>query len=422
MLRTWGRRFDSFRGYQHMVHVVKRLRPRVVIPICVGSNPIMHPKINNIYTMNNYCAIPFNHVSVGNNGDYQICCMHQVPEASKQNINHTSVVQWQNNAYLKEIQSAFVSDKKHPGCGHCWQQEASGVTSVRQTQAQEYRILGARPRQRKLLNVEVAVGNLCNLSCLMCNEYNSSAILAENRKLQLTNRNQQNFSWSNTAFENLKQILNLSPRVLNLRGGEPLYNKSILELIETFPEHKLHNTLLHITTNATTWSVEWQHALSKFKTVRVMLSVDGIGELGEYIRYPSSWSQVEYNIIQIAQCKNIKPVIHTTVQNLNIMYLGDIIAWCKQNKIYLMLDGLVNPDYLEMTNLPPTLKQKCIEQLSQVLLQDLDPHIRTEITAYQTAMQTSSQQFNQELWQKFINNISLRDKLRGNTHKKFLVY
>ena len=29
-----------------MVRVVKRSRPRIVIPICVGSNPIMHPKLN----------------------------------------------------------------------------------------------------------------------------------------------------------------------------------------------------------------------------------------------------------------------------------------------------------------------------------------------------------------------------------------
>ena len=38
------REFESHRFYQHMVLVVKRLRPRIVIPIYVGSIPIKHPR------------------------------------------------------------------------------------------------------------------------------------------------------------------------------------------------------------------------------------------------------------------------------------------------------------------------------------------------------------------------------------------
>ncbi len=37
------REFESHIFLQHMVLVVKRLRPRIVIPIYVGSNPIKHP-------------------------------------------------------------------------------------------------------------------------------------------------------------------------------------------------------------------------------------------------------------------------------------------------------------------------------------------------------------------------------------------
>ena len=37
----------------YMVRVVKRSRPRIVIPICVGSNPIMHPKLNSTACVKN---------------------------------------------------------------------------------------------------------------------------------------------------------------------------------------------------------------------------------------------------------------------------------------------------------------------------------------------------------------------------------
>ena len=288
-----------------MVRVVKRSRPRIVIPICVGSNPIMHPTKLHTYMMNNYCAMPFNHVMIATNGDYQICCVHPVPAKHRKNINQTSLDEWLQNPYLAEVKSDFAQDQTHPGCHNCWQQEAAGTQSIRQMQANEYKIIGAKPGQSKLLNVEAAVGNLCNLSCVMCDEHNSSAILAENRQLGISIVDQRDFSWTESAFENLQHILDCRPRVLNLRGGEPMYNKRILELIENFPSDQLNNTLLHLTTNATTWTPQWQQALSKFKAVRMMLSIDAVGDLAEYIRYPCKFDQVESNIKQIIECKNI---------------------------------------------------------------------------------------------------------------------
>ena len=403
-----------------MVRVVKRSRPRIVIPICVGSNPIMHPNNMHTYTMKHYCAMPFNHVSIGNTGDYQICCMHPVPVQHRKNINQTSVDEWLQNSYLEQVRSAFAQDQPHSGCQHCWQQEASGVQSLRQVQAKEYKIIGAEPMQPALLNVEAAVGNLCNLSCVMCDEHNSSMILAENQKLAIAVRNQREFAWTETAFENLQQLLNSTPKVVNLRGGETLFNKRILELIENFPADKLNRTLLHLTTNGTVWTEQWSKALSKFRSVRMMLSVDAVGSLDEYIRYPTKFAQVEQNIKQIVECKNIKPIIHTTVQNLNIMHIGQIIKWAKNMNIHLMLDLLVRPDYLEITNLPPLLKQQAIDHLSTVLAQDLDAHIQSEITAYKTALETAV--FDSQRWQRFVNDISRRDAVRGNSHKDFLKY
>ena len=378
------------------------------------------PQQHHTYTMKHYCAMPFNHVSIANTGNYQICCMHQVPAKHKQNINQTSVDEWLQNPYLTEVRSAFAQDQQHPGCQRCWQQEESGTRSTRQSQAKEYKIIGAVPMQTKLLNVEFAVGNLCNLSCVMCDEYNSSSILSENRQLGIAIVDQRDFSWTETAFENLQHIIDSAPKIINLRGGEPMYNKRILELIENFPSDKLNSTLLHLTTNATTWTPQWQQALSKFKAVRMMLSVDAVDDLAGYIRYPTKFAQVEQNIKQIVECKNIKPIIHTTVQNLNIMHIGQVIKWAKNMNIHLMLDLLVRPDYLEITNLPPMLKQQAIDHLSDVLAQDLDAHIQSEITAYKTALEVSV--FDPQRWQQFVDYISQRDAVRGNSHRDFLKY
>lgn len=370
--------------------------------------------------MKNYCAMPFNHVSIDTTGDYRICCMHPVPAEFKKNINQTKIDQWLQDPYLAEVQQAFAVDQQHPGCKHCWQQEANGAQSMRETQAREYTILGAKPHEVKVLNVEAAVGNLCNFSCVMCNEDASSSLLAENKKLGIAIKSQNEFTWTDTAFENLQQILDHSPRIVNLRGGETLYNKNILRLLAKFPDDKLKKTLLHVTTNASIWTPAWADALSKFKSVRIMFSVDAVGKLFEYIRYPGQFDQVEQNISQIVKCKNVKPVIHATVQNLNIMHLGELIKWADQMHIHLMLDSLVQPEWFSMTNLPPVLKQQTIDHLNTVLTQDLDAHIQSEITAYKTAMETAT--FDPQRWQQFVDDVSRRDAVRGNSHRDFLKY
>jgi molybdenum cofactor biosynthesis enzyme MoaA len=373
--------------------------------------------------MKHYCAMPFNHVSIGNNGDYQICCIHPVPEEHRQNINQTGVNEWMQNSYLQQVKLSFEQDQQHSGCQRCWQQEQSGTQSMRQVQAKEYKIIGAKPLQSRILHIEVAVGNLCNLSCVMCNEYNSSSILAENRQLGIAVLDQREFTWSESAFENLQQILDYRPRVIHLRGGEPLYNKRIFELLDAFPAEHAKNTLLHLSTNGTTWNQSWQKVLSKFNSVRMMLSVDAVDDLAEYIRYPSKFTQVEHNIKQIIACANVNPVVHCTVQNLNIMRIGQVIQWAQNMNIHLMLDLLVQPSYLEMRNLPPMLKQQAIDHLNSVLAQDLAPHIRSEISAYKTLLETALQQpFNQDWWQQFVKNISRRDAVRNNSHRDFLEY
>jgi molybdenum cofactor biosynthesis enzyme MoaA len=372
---------------------------------------------------NKYCALPFNHVNVNPRGDYQICCKHSVPDEHRKNIKFVSHTEWQNNQYLKEVRTSFEQGLEHPGCNACWRQENLHASSLRQVQAQEYQILGAKPFQQKLLNIEVSVGNLCNLSCVMCDEESSSAILAENQRLNISTVNQQEFSWSDTAFDHLEQMLAAAPRVVNLRGGEPMYNKKILDIINKFPAQHLNSTMLHLSTNATRWSTEWEAALKKFRLVRIMLSVDAVGSLFEYIRYPADFSQVEENIRKITSNSNIKPVIHATVQNLNIGNVGDLVQWARDMDIYLMMNLLTYPMHLQITNLPDHLKKQAIDHLEQTLNLDHDSHIRDSITQYKNVLKnTLEHPMDHKLWQSFVDKISLRDNVRGNSHKDFLKY
>ena len=368
--------------------------------------------------MKNFCALPFHHLMIENNGEYRVCCMHKTSANHVLDINQSSADKWITSAYLNEVRETFLKDERHPGCQQCWQREDSGFSSLRQRTYNEYKILGINVSNPKIKHVEINLENLCNLKCLMCSEHNSSAILAENRRLKINKIEQRDMNWSSKEFENLQKLLDQGPRVISVRGGEPFYNKNLLRLIQNMPVNKARSSLLHITTNATIWNEKWQEALSKFRLVRIMCSIDAVQELYKYVRYPADWNSVSKNILAMKKFPNVKLLLHCVAQNLNISHVGNLINWCQDNEIYLEFEFLITPSYLQMQNLPIPQMQYAKSHLSNLLLQKYPDHITTFISSSLSLLNDSK--FDPVLWKEFVSQISMRDNLRGNDYRQFI--
>lgn len=367
--------------------------------------------------MKNYCALPFDHVMIKTNGDFNICCQHVISSCESKNINHDSYDSWLSSEYVQTVRQSFEQDLRHPGCVKCWQREDAGFSSLRTRSQKEYSLLPS-DKDRPIKNLQIDLGNLCNLRCLMCNERASSAILAENVKLGINKIQQADVSWQQTSYDNLQKILDQRPYVVNIRGGEPFYNKDLLNLVENIPESHAQNMMLHITTNATTWNDRWQQGLKKFRLVRIMFSVDAIGSLYQYIRYPASWSAVEQNIQSIRSLSNVRCLVHAVGQNLNIGNIAPLIQWCENNALYLEIESLISPDYLQITNLPPEHKLLVIEHLDRLIARSLPLHLEEFVISARDSLEHSK--FDPLLWQKFITNIGRRDRIRNNSFTEFI--
>ncbi len=367
--------------------------------------------------LKNFCALPFHHVMIGTNGDFNICCTHKVPSQQTVNINEHDHDHWAQSDYVKEVRESFSKDQRHPGCKSCWKQEDMGFESLRQRVASEYEIL-CKSTDRVLKNIEIDLGNLCNLRCLMCHEAESSAILAENVKLGINKITQADLTWSDLAYANLKKLFDKEPYVINIRGGEPLYNKKLLEIVEDLPSSQSKHMMLHITTNGTHWNQRWHDALQKFRIVRFMFSIDATGDLYEYIRYPASWTGVEKNVESMMSLPNATCLVHAVIQNLNVSTLGSLVQWCQTRGLFLDLVALSNPNHMQIQNLPDTQKNQAIDHLDLLLDSTLPSHLQKFIHAVRLQLQTSK--FDPNMWLTFKHNISMRDNLRNNSFRKFI--
>jgi hypothetical protein len=70
---------------------------------------------------------------------------------------------------------------------------------------------------------------------------------------------------------------------------------------------------------------EFYSRLQQFKNVEIQISLDGAGEIGSYIRYPSDMSRVKENIMKAVEMASTRPnwkvKCYTVLQVLNFRHL-----------------------------------------------------------------------------------------------------
>jgi sulfatase maturation enzyme AslB (radical SAM superfamily) len=78
----------------------------------------------------------------------------------------------------------------------------------------------------------------------------------------------------------------------------------------------------------TTWNPKFYDALSQFENVEIQMSIDGVGDVGEYIRYPSNYETVRENMFKAVEMasKNSgwRLKSYSVLQALNYNKLTDV--------------------------------------------------------------------------------------------------
>ena len=374
---------------------------------------------------NNFCPLPFAHTAISPTGDFLVCCYHSPPTEHKKNISDHDLNDWWHGDYINQVRAAFRNNQKHPGCQSCWLQESRDVDSYRTQILKEYQILKANSNSTEIQTIEIQMGNVCNLGCLMCSPSWSSYINSENKKIkQLDTVISSDHLFDENKVQKTLQLINdLDIKIINVRGGETLYSKAIYRFLDAIDDHKKRKLVVHLSTNATMWNEKWKKLFLKFRLVRFMISVDATGDLYNYLRYPGDWNQTKKNILEITKMPNAKFLINCVVQNLNIMNLGGIIEFANHHSIHLTLELIQNPSYMEITNLPQEKLKVAIDRLSAIQELELkQKNILNQIEQFkQILSQSIKSERDQNLWEEFLGFINKKDQHRGKNFWDYLI-
>lgn len=215
------------------------------------------------------------------------------------------------------------------------------------------------------VDVTALVGNICNLSCSMCSSGSSSKYYSEAIKLGESN-DRKSIIKSRIRPEVIDDLIkNVLPktRQMKITGGEPLLSKDFMSLLKKLPTELKNRLQLVITSNLTIDPTEICELIKDFESVEFRISVEGVGEVNDYIRYPSNWNTLlEYcNIIKMYP--NITANWSTTVNALNIGHSWKLLELQPDYVSSVAFGSIVTNNFYSINSIPNDIKNKYLNRL-----------------------------------------------------------
>lgn len=317
-----------------------------------------------------FCILPWAHTRITTDGTVTPCCKIN-SDFSNQNINTLeNFDDWWNNDRMRDLRKDLGSGIKNQNCAVCWADEAAGKSSLRQ----EYnKRLGKHTNLKKItksttyineqspIALELDMGNICNFKCMMCDSKLSSKIRSERIQHHSKFSNlkflppvaKYDFDWPNQdIFQTWFKKVMPGIKILQLKGGEPLLINNALTTIKSIKEKK--NTLLYITTNGSVeLDDEFVDSLKEFQSCAVHVSVDGIEQHGEYVRYGSHWPTTHQTITKLSKLSNCTFRINTVFQFYSALTFAPIVEYALKNNLDVELLLCHFPKFLSINSMLP---------------------------------------------------------------------
>jgi|TARA_R110000782_G_scaffold19687_1_gene53599 sulfatase maturation enzyme AslB (radical SAM superfamily) len=227
-----------------------------------------------------------------------------------------------HSEWMKGIRDKMSQDKWPDECARCQQSERVKGESIRTNSIDRHKML--YPIRKDYLIVGGVLDNVCNSACQSCNAGLSTKIGS------LESR-----SYPRVDNYNVFQKLPLDRVIeLDVNGGEPTASKNYKKILSELPANI---KIVRMNTNGSRMIKEIEDVLKRNIMVIVTMSLDGIGKVHDYARWPIKWTDYKktvdaYKDLQ-KKYKLLQVDFWTTVSCLNIKNLPEIINYAKNKNI-----------------------------------------------------------------------------------------
>jgi len=299
------------------------------------------------------CSMPFITIHDSAPSSFSPCCHIDDSKFKK----YKKIKDYLASSELQSLKDNLLNGIKDTRCNYCWKAEKLKMRTLRQDSINDERF--DKINDGKIRQVNIQTGYVCNISCMMCSPGVSSNLnqLWKGKSLAQHHTwwNGPKLEYNKESEKYIKENIN-DIQYIDAVGGEPLYNKKYIALLDCLLENNVHkNITLYITTNGTLLSDTICKKLLKFKKVVILTSIDGIGQVNDYIRWGSKFSVVEKNFIK--STKLFDHMIATCVSALNVHRYNEIKEFAEAHNSQIDYKMVKDIPALDPWNVPEEFKK-----------------------------------------------------------------
>ena len=352
-----------------------------------------------------FCSSPWIHVRINPGGYYLPCRWFGPPHlvTTTHHIRDMSIADYVNSEDMCNLRTEMLNGGVPEICQSCRYQDSNNKVSGRLKQLavssiniQQFdKTFCSSPHYKMFaesfadngrttampVDLQIDLGNTCNSGCIMCGPTYSSKLAVEYVKLHklepiLFAKYPKYKNWTDDAVAVDKFVVDIANipnlKYIHLLGGETLYLKSFYTMCNKLVEAGLAKNIdMGTTTNCTIYTPELENIIKQFNHVYLGLSIEAVHPVNDYIRWPSSITNVMDNIEKFIQLREITGM-HLTLRiapNIfSIYHIDTIFEFMIENRITAeSCNILIEPSCLRMELLPKELIDVVLQKINAVI-------------------------------------------------------
>lgn len=406
-------------------------------PVFIDEDELRPDQLDKLVKSDVFCMMPWIHLHGFPDGRAYPCC-HGSIDAPVGNLKKdTMEVIWNSTEY-KSMRKNMLEETKCKECVNCYEQEASGFISGRNSANKHFghhiSLVDTTKDdgqfdEFKLRYYDIRFSNLCNMSCRTCGSLFSSSWYAEETKLFGARPHPQIMFAGQTENDMWEQLLPHIPYIeqIYFAGGEPLIMEEHYRLLTELVRQERFDVKIIYNTNFSRLNLKNDNVLEYWKlfdSVSVGASLDGMGPRGEYIRKGTKWDDIVRNRERMIEtCPNVDFYVSSTVSLYNAFHISDFHKeWVNK--------GLINPQDWNINILQGPTRDR-IDVLPAIYKQELEEKILQHIywlgpkdklkratNGYKSMISYMQQNNNTHLLKEFFKINDQFDELRKETFQQ----
>jgi organic radical activating enzyme len=359
------------------------------------------------------------------------CCLgddrHPIGDFKKDSM----ATVWNQAAY-KTMRKNMLEEKSCKECSKCYEQEANGFVSMRNSTnknfGQHISIVDQTKddgtfEDFKLRYYDIRFSNLCNFTCRTCGGWFSSSWYTEEEELYGKRNYPKIMFAGRTETDMWEQLVPHIPYLeqVYFAGGEPMMMEEHYRILKELVKREMFDVKLIYNTNFSRLTLKDDSVLDYWKlfsNVSVGASLDAMGPRAEYIRKGTKWDQIERNREQmLAACPNTDFYVSSTVSLYNVHHLPDFHReWVTKGFIKPQdwnINILQGPTRDRIDTLPNELKDQIRDKVREHI-QWLAPqdHLKRAVSGYEGIIKFMYQDSKTHLLHEFFRVNDTHDAYR----------